>query len=105
MSYSAIDTAIAFRRFVAAGCALLLLTITCLAASPDAHRHLHDDADHADHECAIVLFAQGFALALGALLVSAPRLIGHASTLLARTELRLIAPRYLHQPERGPPVS
>lgn len=38
---------------------LHLLLICAAAASPALHEWMHEDADHADHDCAITLFASG----------------------------------------------
>jgi hypothetical protein len=38
---------------------LLLLLLNALAASPSLHELIHKDADKADHNCAITLFAHG----------------------------------------------
>jgi len=87
----------------------MLLTATVLmlavfAASPNAHRWLHADADHTDHECAITLYTQGITTAaVGvALLVIAWRQLGMAQKVEA--ELFLPAPHYLHLPGRAPPL-
>lgn len=44
---------------LSAGLVLLLLLLQTLAASPVLHLDLHDEADSADHSCAITLFSQG----------------------------------------------
>ena len=88
-------------------CALLLtgtvLLLAILAASPDAHRWLHADSDHEDHECAITLYAQGVTTAVVgvALAIVAWRLLGLSQS--AGIELFLSAPRFLHLPGRAPP--
>jgi hypothetical protein len=88
-------------------CALFLtgtvLMLAILAASPDAHHWLHAEADHADHECAVTLFAQGVTTAAVAvaLAVVISRLLGLSRS--ARVELFLSAPRFLHLPGRAPP--
>ena len=88
-------------------CALLLtgtvLMLAVLAASPDAHHWLHADADHADHECAITLYAQGVTTAVVgiALAIVVWRLLGLSRS--AGGELFLSVPRFLHLPGRAPP--
>ena len=95
----------AFRRLIAAGAAALVLTLTILAASPQAHEHVHHDCHHdEEHSCAVVLFAQGIWTSFDVLTVAAPNLAWTEFTPPSRPELRLVAPRYLRQPERGPPV-
>lgn len=38
-----------------------VLAVVAMAASPRLHEEAHEDADHADHECAVTLFASGSA--------------------------------------------
>ena len=37
----------------------LVLLLTAMAASPALHKLIHKDADHADHECVVTMFAHG----------------------------------------------
>ena len=37
----------------------LVLLLNLLAASPSLHQLLHGDANHAEHQCAVTLFAHG----------------------------------------------
>lgn len=95
-----------FRRWIAAGCSALVLALTVFAASPSLHNWLHNhDGIAGDDACPVVLFASGVSLPLGAIIVTPPaaewRETPHAST----AEVFLVTPRYLRQPERGPPVS
>ena len=96
------------RRVLAGGCAALVLALTIFAASPVAHDWLHDgDHDHggSGDTCAVVMFAGGVSLP-GALFVPAPPEAFSAAILpVAATDVFLVSPRYLRQPERGPPVS
>jgi hypothetical protein len=96
----------ALRRLVAAGSAALVLALTVFVASPTAHGWLHpDDATaQSDDACAVVLFASGVAPALDLIQVSAPLATRQRVTPVAQTEIFLVAPRYLRQPERGPPA-
>lgn len=106
------------RRLAAAACAGLVLLLTLLAASPDAHALLHaDDAGaiargdaatalpvaDAD-DCAVVLFASTVDLAVAPLALTPPRLLCAGESLTPVAELFLVVPRYLRQPERGPPA-
>lgn len=93
------------RRLMAAGGALLVLALTVLAANPRLHEKLHadDPAPHTDG-CAVVLFANGVALTV-ALTPALPAVAEWRVTPAAVvTEIFLAAPRYLRQPERGPPA-
>lgn len=92
------------RRLLAAGSAALVFALTVLAASPAAHDELHDHGvPHADDTCAVVLFAGGVALPLETPLPT-PSVAAWQPLLPAvAEEILFTAPRYLHQPERGPP--
>ncbi len=94
------------RRVVAAGCAALVLALTIFAASPLAHGWLHDD-DHVDHNdtCAVVLFAGGVSLPVAPLSITPPCILVASISPVTAAEVFLVSPRYLRQPERGPPVS
>lgn len=97
-----------FRRLCAAGGAALVLALTVFSASPVAHEWLHSDHDHdapADHGCAVVLFAAGVALPLGLTAVPPPETVVRAQAGAPAREIFLISPRYLRQPERGPPAA
>jgi hypothetical protein len=86
------------------GIALVLLLGTANVA-PTLHEWLHVDADHdAEHQCAVVLFASGVTLAAATIAFAAPDLVWNGRSDLAPRSLFLMAPRYLRQPERGPPV-
>lgn len=37
----------------------IVLLLNLLAASPSLHERLHPDASHAEHQCAVTLFAHG----------------------------------------------
>ena len=93
------------RRLCAAGCAALVLALTVFAASPSAHDSLHANRTAAgDDGCAVVLFAGGVSLPLDPPVLQPPaafaREVAHASA----GEVFLVSPRYLRQPERGPPA-
>ena len=82
---------------------MLVLALCALAASPELHRWLHPDADHADHECAITLFHHGVTqAAVGVALVVAPLLL-FERLILVPAGLDLVAPRYRLSPGRAPP--
>lgn len=94
------------RRLFAASSAALVLALTIFAASPQAHHWLHvDDTLRADDDCAVVLFANGVSLPVGPLHVLPPREIATAAAHMAAADVFLVSPRYLRQPERGPPAS
>lgn len=59
------------RSGVAAVLLMAVLAVVAMAASPRWHEEAHEDADHADHECAVTLFSSGAA----ADLVAAPEVL------------------------------
>ena len=92
------------RRFLAAGAAALIFALSVIAASPALHAWLHGQATlPTDDNCAVVLFAGGVLVPLAAMAIAPPAMVwremGHAAT----GEIFLVSPRYLRQPERGPP--
>lgn len=94
-----------FRRLIAAGAVALVLTLTVLTASPEAHEHVHHDCHHdEEHSCAVVLFAHGVWTTFDIVAVPAPKIAWSDFVSFSRPELHLVAPRYLRQPERGPPA-
>ena len=91
------------RGWLAALMAALVLGLTVLAASPSAHRWLHDEAEGPDDACAVVLFAYGAPLAVAAIALAVGMRQAEVSHAFAVT-LALVPPRYLRLPERGPPL-
>ncbi len=96
------------RRVVATGCATLVLALAVFAVSPAAHAALHGDRPDAaqgdDDGCAVVLFAGGVPLPAFAVEFAAPELQLDATLRVAASEVLLVSPRGLRQPERGPPL-
>lgn len=107
------------QRIVLAACAALVLALTIFAASPIAHDWLHAvEKKHTchehpapaspatvDHDCAVVLFASGVELPVAPAALTPPRLITQGISPVTAAEFYLVSPRYLRQPERGPPAS
>lgn len=117
------------RRLIAASCAALVLALTLFAASPLAHDWLHAAEKHhtcANHKtaepttptplplahagadadtCAVVLFASGVDIAVGPIALLPPQLAVGSISPVTAAEFYLVSPRYLRQPERGPPQS
>ena len=92
------------RRFAAAGGAALVLALTVFAASPVAHDWLHQNDDrNQESGCAVVLFAGGVSLPLETPAVQPPAVATGSVTPATAAEVYLVTPRYLRQPERGPP--
>ena len=94
------------RRGLALGCAALVLALSVFAASPSAHGLLHDD-DHQhalfDDACAVVMFASGVSLPFATSVTAPPSDLVQRVKPGAAAEVFLVSPRYLRQPERGPP--
>lgn len=106
-------------RALAAGCAALVLALVVFGASPTAHNWVHaSESSHScakhekattppaagDHDCAIVMFAHGVESVAGQAAVLFVALQGERIACRAPAELHLASPRYLRQPERGPPT-
>ena len=108
-------------RALAVGAAALVLALTILAVSPQLHADLHAaDPSHAHHHghdhshshdqipsdegCVVTLFAAGVTAAPAPLVVLAPTVRHTPAAFAPRAEIFVSTPRYLHQPERGPPV-
>lgn len=117
MSYACRTNLSLPRRLGAATAAALLLVLTLLAASPAAHAWLHaaphscaghthvpaPDEHDADQGCAVVLMTSGVELPLEPLSPLPPRLNAGSDLRVTAAALDLRHPRYLRQPERGPP--
>ena len=89
-------------RFGAAAAAALVFALGLLAASPELHSLLHDT--DSDDGCAVVLFANGVSTPLGAIALEPPAPEWREQPRAIAPEIFLTAPRYLRQPERGPPA-
>jgi hypothetical protein len=108
----------ASRRTLAAGCAALVLALSIFAASPAAHAWLHAEsggcsghahpapqpADDDDAGCAVVLFASGVSLPVAPAFLTPPTLAVQGVSPVTAADAFLVSPRYLRQPERGPPA-
>lgn len=91
---------------VAGGSAALVLFLATLAASPDLHARFHDSALPGNEGgCAVTLFASGVSLTADPIVVAAPDVVRMERETPLPAKLFLVASRYLHQPERGPPSS
>ena len=83
----------------------MVFALAVLAASPVAHDCLHaDDAPVSEDQCAVVLFAHGVSAPLSHVVVTAPISTGQTTLRAVATEVFVSRPRYLRQPERGPPA-
>ncbi len=82
----------------------LVLALSLLCVSPFLHRLIHHDADDANHECAVTLFAHAQVLLLPKAILLAVAILGFAGFIsLPRIALLPARPCQL-PPGRGPPV-
>jgi hypothetical protein len=94
-----------FRRFLAGAAAALVFALGVFSASPVLHNWLHDtDAAPVDDGCAVTLFASGVSVPLGAITIAPPAITWREAAHPVAPEIFLASPRYLRQPERGPPL-
>ena len=85
---------------------MLVFALGILAVSPTLHEQLHHNAPpSSDDGCAIVLFAGGVSMPLTINAVPPPPAEWRELPYVSTNELLLASPRYLLQPERGPPVA
>lgn len=107
----------AAQRLLAGFLVLVVLALAVLAVSPDAHAWLHahernsrtaasDNPSNApDNDgCAITLYTHGITAALDIPRLAAPKEDWWQMPAAIQQALYLSVPRYLRQPERGPPV-
>jgi hypothetical protein len=96
-----------FRRALAVGSILLVLALGVFAQNSSLHRQLHDATatSLSDDGCVIDLFAHGVSLAVA--IHAAPPVIvdWQESRPVVAPEVFVDSPRYLLQPERGPPLA
>jgi hypothetical protein len=94
------------RRALAAGLALLIFTLGLFSVSPVLHKRLHHHGAAAPAEgCAIVLFANGVSVPVAVTAPLPPVSDWQSPPAVGSIEIFLDSPRYLLQPERGPPVA
>jgi len=92
------------RRLLATGCAVLVFALGVFVASPALHAQLHHaPSSSLDDGCAIVLFANGVSVPLAVNAPPPPSVEWREQAYVRSTEVFLDSPRYLLQPERGPP--
>ncbi|MEO6873933.1 MAG: hypothetical protein ABI222_03840 [Opitutaceae bacterium] len=94
------------RRLLASVSIGLVLLLSVLASSPDLHRAFHHDGDSGHEDgCAVVLFAHGVSTTINTAILAATPTEWLTLSRPASIEIFLTSSRYLHPPERGPPVS
>ena len=83
----------------------IVLALVVLTASPALHHWLHDQGSTpGDDVCAVELFGNGVSMPLDRIEAGAPTLEPHTPSATTVAELWIVSPRYLRQPERGPPA-
>ena len=93
------------RRLLAAGSIALVLLLSLLAAHPELHRVFHFGTDAGMEDgCAVVLFSHGVSVALDTAVLAATPALWRTLERPEVAEIFLASPRFLHPPERGPPV-
>ena len=85
---------------------MLVFTLGLFGASPILHGQLHhnDGVASSDDGCAVVLFAGGASVPLVVTALPPPPVEWREQPYVTSPEIFLDSPRYLLQPERGPPV-
>ncbi|HVU32805.1 MAG TPA: hypothetical protein VHE61_05185 [Opitutaceae bacterium] len=81
----------------------LVLTLTVLAASPALHAKLHGGTLRPDDHCPVAVFAAGVSVPIAAQVAPPAVAMLAGPRALTAEEIFLSSPRYLRQPERGPP--
>lgn len=93
------------RRLLAGSGVAVMLALTVFAASPTLHNWLHGEGDCGGSDaCPVALLGQGLSLSAG---ITALPPVAHewaAAVVPLVEEISLVSPRYLRQPERGPPA-
>jgi hypothetical protein len=93
-----------FHRLVALGGVALVVALGVFSASPMLHEKLHADSlSHGEDHCAVALFSSG--VSLGAPVVASAPCAQEFTPVSIRPAVQVgwVSPRYLRQPERGPP--
>ena len=91
-------------RLIAVGGIALVLGLGVLSVSPALHEKLHagtiGDGDH----CVVAEFASGVSLGVDPVAVPVPPAEFELVRVASAEPVLLVGPRYLRQPERGPPT-
>ena len=94
------------RRLVAIGSVALVLMMGASVVLPALHHWLHGDAgEETSDQCAVEMFGMGITTASSSLALERQTITWPAPVQPAQEALFLATPRFLRQPERGPPLS
>ncbi len=95
------------QRLLATGCSALVLVLALSAFSPALHAIFHTTGEAPATEiddCAVVLFSGGTSCPVTDITAVRSATALRADRLPEICEIFLVPPRYLRQPERGPPL-
>ena len=94
-----------FRRLLAGGCMALVFLLGVFAQSPALHQYLHGAAATTGNDgCAVECFATGVSVPVVVTAAPPAPMAWIELCPVARPWFHVHSPRYLLQPERGPPV-
>lgn len=82
----------------------LVLTLAVFAASPKLHAKLHGGPQGHEDSCPVAVFANGVSTPLGSVVTLPAIAERQVPTAVTAENIFLASPRYLRQPERGPPT-
>ncbi|MFT3867723.1 MAG: hypothetical protein QM715_04400 [Nibricoccus sp.] len=92
-----------FKQALASVAVALVLLLTFLSASPQAHEWLHVDAGQTEHECAITLFSHATEAPLVAVLLAV--VIWRRESFVCKASVVFVSlPDFRLLPGRAPPV-
>jgi len=93
------------RALVAVSSILVIIALAVLAASPTLHAKLHGGNIGSDDGCPVAAFAGGLTVTAATVIATPPVVVSTPTRVALPVQLFLDSPRYLRQPERGPPIS
>lgn len=91
------------RRWLAGLLAFMVFGLGLLSVAPTLHLAIHHDADSAQHQCAVDLFAGGVT-PVTAVVFFAPVALLALGSIAPVTRVALVAPTWTLPPGRGPPI-
>jgi len=95
----------AVQPLVASMLVVAVLLLGFLAASPDAHHKIHDDAHAQSHVCAVTLAATGFCDTAPAMPAASPERQIVFEAPAAAVPFHWSTPCYWHPPAQTPPTA
>lgn len=92
------------RQGVALALLLAVMAVVAMASSPRWHEDVHHDADQADHQCAVTLFASGAWHDAVPVLAAAPELVLTPEDSVVEGQRIVLSLRFSGVLEHAPPV-